>query len=84
MGGTSVTLATADGLVVLGAVPSIDSFSYVQSALVTPPHHSFELIRHAVFGWDVGADLVIVLAPLLFAALMAAMSVRLLRERLID
>jgi lipooligosaccharide transport system permease protein len=93
-----------------GMVPSIDSFSYVQSALVTPLfllagiffplsgfpqwvqtlalvnplYHSVELIRDAVFGWEPLADLGHVAALLLFAGLMAVLSVRLLRRRLID
>jgi len=93
-----------------GIVPSIDSFSYVQSALVTPLfllagiffplsgfpqwvqtlalfnplYHSVELIRDAVFGWNPMADLGHVLALLIFAGLMAVLSVRVLRKRLID
>lgn len=93
-----------------GMVPSIDSFSYVQSALVTPLfllagiffplsgfpqwvqtlalvnplYHSVELIRDAVFGWQPAADLVHVLVLLAFAGIMALLSIRLLRRKLID
>ncbi len=93
-----------------GLVPSIDSFSYVQSALVTPLfllagiffplsgfpqwvqtlalanplYHSVELIRDAVFGWQPAADVVHVLVLLAFAGIMAVLSIRVLRRKLID
>jgi lipooligosaccharide transport system permease protein len=93
-----------------GIVPSIDSFTYVQSALITPLfllagiffpleglpqwvqtlaqfnplYHCVQLIRHAVFGWEPLNDLGNVLALVVFAVIMANLSIRVLRRKLID
>jgi lipooligosaccharide transport system permease protein len=93
-----------------GIVPSIDSFSYVQSALVTPLfllagiffplqglpqwvqtlalvnplYHCVQLVRNAVFGWEPLNDLGHVVALGIFAAVMAALAIRVLRSKLID
>ena len=98
----------AFGIWVSGIVPSIDSFGYVISAVLTPLflvagtffpidglpgwaataallnplYHCVELVRHAVFGWQV-ADLGHVAALMVFGGAMWVLAVRRLRARLV-
>jgi len=53
-------------------------------ANVNPLYHCVELVRHAVFGFEPGADLVHLGALLLFAAVMWRLAIRRLGRRLID
>ena len=96
------------GIWVSGIVPSIDSFGYVISAVLTPLflvagtffpidglpdwastaallnplYHCVELVRHAVFGFEL-ADLGHVAALSVFAVLMWVLAVRRLQARLV-
>ncbi len=98
------------GIWVSGIVPSIDSFGYVISAVLTPLflvagtffpldqlpgwasalaqvnplYHCVELVRHAVFGFEPGADLVHVAVLAAFAALTWWLATWRLRRRLVD
>jgi lipooligosaccharide transport system permease protein len=91
-------------------VPSLDSFNYIISAVLTPlflvagtffpmsslPRvarvigdfnplfHCVELVRHAVFGVHVVADLGHLAALSAFAGLMWMLAVRMMRKRLVD
>jgi lipooligosaccharide transport system permease protein len=53
-------------------------------AQLNPLFHCVELVRHAVFGFEPGADLVHVAVLLAFAALAWAIAVGRLRRRLVD
>jgi len=53
-------------------------------AQVNPLYHCVELVRHAVFGFEPGADLVHVAVLAAFAALVWTLAVARLRRRLVD
>jgi lipooligosaccharide transport system permease protein len=53
-------------------------------AQLNPLYHCVELVRHAVFGFEPGADLVHVAVLLAFAALTWVIAVARLRRRLVD
>jgi lipooligosaccharide transport system permease protein len=98
------------GILIAAIVKSIDGFSYVSSALLTPlflvagtffpltelPQwaqvlgnfnplfHCVELVRHAVLGFEPGADAVHLLALVVFAGVAWVMAVRWMTRRLID
>ena len=48
-----------------------------------PLHHTVELVRHAAFGWDVGADLWHLAALVLFAIVMWRLAIRAMERKLI-
>ncbi len=48
-----------------------------------PLHHTVELVRHAAFGWDVGADLLHLGALVLFAIVMWRLAIRAMERKLI-
>jgi len=50
---------------------------------VNPLHHTVELVRHAAFGWDAGADLAHLGALVLFAAVMWRLAIRAMERKLI-
>jgi lipooligosaccharide transport system permease protein len=52
-------------------------------ANVNPLHHTVELVRHAAFGWDPGADLLHLGALVLFALVMWRLAIRALQRKLI-
>jgi lipooligosaccharide transport system permease protein len=54
------------------------------SAQLNPLYHCVQLVRNAVFGWEPLNDLGHTLALVVFAAVMAALSIRVLRRKLID
>jgi lipooligosaccharide transport system permease protein len=54
------------------------------AAQVNPLYHCVELVRHAVFGFEPAADMLHLLALLVFAALTWLLAVRSLKRRLID
>ncbi len=72
-------------LLVSGAFFPIDRLPDVLFAVaqLNPLHHCVELIRHAVFGFKV-TDLAQMRFLIVFTAVMWALAVRLLRQRLID
>jgi lipooligosaccharide transport system permease protein len=93
-----------------GFAKSIDNFSYIVSAVLTPLflvagtffpldglpqwvqtlaklnplHHSVELVRHAVFGWEGWIDVASVGALLLFGVLMWRLAIYAMTRKLID
>jgi lipooligosaccharide transport system permease protein len=48
-----------------------------------PLHHTVELVRHAAFGWDPGADVLHVGALVLFAAIMWRLAIRAMERKLV-
>ncbi len=48
-----------------------------------PLHHTVELVRHAAFGWDVGADLLHLGALVLFAIVMWRLAIRAMERKLV-
>ncbi|MDQ3677136.1 MAG: ABC transporter permease [Actinomycetota bacterium] len=50
---------------------------------VNPLHHTVELVRHAAFGWDAGADLRHLGALVLFAAVMWRLAIKAMERKLI-
>ncbi len=98
------------GIAVASRMNSIDNFSYVISAVLTPLflvagtffpidglpdwaqvaaqinplYHLVQLVRHAVFGFEPGADLIHLAVLIVFGLLMWRLAVRWLAGRLID
>jgi lipooligosaccharide transport system permease protein len=98
------------GVAVASRMSSIDNFSYVISAVLTPLflvagtffpidglpewarvlaefnplHHLVELVRHAAFGFQLGADAIHVGVLLAFALLTWRLAVRWMERRLVD
>lgn len=54
------------------------------AAQFNPLYHSVQLVRHAVFGWDVGADLGHVAFLLGWAVLLWRLAIRQMTRRLVD
>jgi lipooligosaccharide transport system permease protein len=48
-----------------------------------PLHHTVELVRHAAFGWDPGADVLHLGALVLFAAIMWRLAIRAMERKLV-
>ena len=97
------------GITVAATMKSIDNFSYVISAVITPLflvagtffpitglpewaqhlaqlnplYHTVELVRHAAFGFDAGADIVHVAALLVFGAAMWRLAIWRMTKRLV-
>jgi lipooligosaccharide transport system permease protein len=98
------------GITTAGFATSIDNFSYIVSAVLTPLflvagtffpldglpewaqtlaklnplHHTVELVRHAVFGWEGWADVGSVCALLLFGVAMWRLAIFAMTRKLID
>ena len=98
------------GIMTAGFATSIDNFSYIVSAVLTPLflvagtffpldglpewaqtlaklnplHHTVELVRHAVFGWEGWTDVASVFALLFFGVLMWRLAIFAMTRKLID
>ena len=98
------------GIMTAGFAKSIDNFSYIVSAVLTPLflvagtffpldglpgwvqtlaklnplHHSVELVRHAVFGWEGWTDLASVGALLLFGVVLWRLAILAMTRKLVD
>ncbi|WP_372791452.1 ABC transporter permease [Paraconexibacter sp.] len=99
----------AFGTAISASASTIENFSYVQSAVLTPLfltagtffpldqlprgielaanlnplYHCVQLVRHAVFGFEVGADLIHLGAMLLFALVCLRIAVRQTQRKLV-